>query len=83
MVSAYCCGVQLAISAAWGMMPWLLWDTAIRSTTSSLPAASLAVVSALVLARGSNMTMFVCAIAPLCLHDHRCALPLGIRLSTM
>ena len=61
----YFCAAQLAISAGWGTMPWLLWDHADPINHLFLAMASLGVASALVLARGSNMTMFICAIAPL------------------
>ena len=61
----YFCGAQLAISTAWGAMPWLLWDYAHAINHLFLATAAVAVVSALVLARGSNMAMFVCAIVPL------------------
>jgi two-component system, cell cycle sensor histidine kinase PleC len=59
------CGSQLGISAAWGAMPWLLWSPADPVNHLFLATSAIAVVSALVLARGSNMTMFVCAIIPL------------------
>ena len=59
------CGGQLLISAAWGVMPWLLWDEASPVNHLFLATAATAVVAALVLARGSNMAMFLCAIVPL------------------
>ena len=59
------CGGQLAISAAWGAMPWLLWEHANPVNHLFLAASATAVAAALVLARGSNMAMFVCAILPL------------------
>ena len=59
------CGGQLAISAAWGVMPWLLWDQANPVNHLFIATATTAVVAALVLARGSNMAMFLCAIVPL------------------
>jgi two-component system cell cycle sensor histidine kinase PleC len=69
------CAVQLAISAAWGAMPWLLWDHGHPVNHLFLATSAIAVVSALVLARGSNMAMFVCAIVPIsCLTTLRFAM---------
>ena len=59
------CGAQLAVSAGWGAMPWLLWNHANPVNHLFLATSAIAVVSALVLARGSNMAMFICAIVPL------------------
>ena len=59
------CGGQLGISAAWGAMPWLLWEPSNPVNHLFLATSTTAVAAALVLARGSNMAMFVCAILPL------------------
>ena len=48
-------------------MPWLLWDHGNPVNHLFLAAASLAVVSALVLARGSNMTHVRLRLAPISL----------------
>ena len=61
------CVMQLAISVAWGAMPWLLWDHGNPVNHIFLATGAIAVVSALVLARGSNMAMLVCALAPISL----------------
>ena len=69
------CGAQIGVSAAWGAMPWLLWDHGNPINHLFLATSAIAVVSALVLARGSNMAMFVCAIVPLsCLTTLRFAM---------
>jgi two-component system cell cycle sensor histidine kinase PleC len=61
------CVMQLAVSAAWGTMPWLLWETGNAVNHLFLACCAIAVVSALVLARGSNIAMFVCALVPVSL----------------
>ncbi len=61
------CGMQLAISTAWGTMPWLLWDSGNAVNHIFIATSVIGVVSALVLARGSNMTLFICALAPISL----------------
>jgi len=69
------CGAQIGVSAAWGAMPWLLWDPGNPINHLFLATSAIAVAAALVLARGSNMAMFVCAIVPLsCLTTLRFAM---------
>ena len=60
----HCLG-QLLISAAWGAMPWILWDRANPVNHIFLAASAIAVVSALAVARGSNMAMFITGLLPL------------------
>jgi two-component system cell cycle sensor histidine kinase PleC len=57
--------MQLLVSAAWGAMPWILWDRANSVNHIFLAACAIAVVSALALARGSNMAMFVTGLVPI------------------
>jgi two-component system cell cycle sensor histidine kinase PleC len=57
--------MQVAISAAWGAMPWLLWETGNGLNHLFLAAATLAVVSALLVSRGSNMTMYLASLLPI------------------
>src|SRR6185437_9571105 len=55
--------------------PWLLWDPGNPINHLFLATSAIAVAAALVLARGSNMAMFVCAIVPLsCLTTLRFAM---------
>jgi two-component system cell cycle sensor histidine kinase PleC len=61
------CITQLLVSAAWGTMPWLLWESGNAVNHLFLASCAIAVVSALVLARGSNIAMFVCALVPVSL----------------
>jgi two-component system cell cycle sensor histidine kinase PleC len=56
--------MQVAISAAWGAMPWLLWERGNGINHLFLAAAALAVVSALLVSRGSNMTMYLASLVP-------------------
>ena len=61
------CFMQLLVSAAWGTMPWLLWESGNAVNHLFLACCTIAVVSALVLARGSNIAMFICALVPVSL----------------
>ncbi len=61
------CAMQLAISTAWGTMPWLLWSGGDALNHIFVATCAIAVVSVLVLSRGSNMTMFICALLPITL----------------
>jgi two-component system cell cycle sensor histidine kinase PleC len=58
-------GMQLGISLAWGFMPWLLWEPGNSVNHIFLAACTIAVISALVAARGSNMAMFVASLVPI------------------
>ena len=60
----HCIG-QLLISAAWGSMSWILWDRGNDVNHIFLAASAIAVVSALAVARGSNMAMFITGLLPL------------------
>src|SRR6185312_14295932 len=57
--------MQIAISAAWGAMPWLLWESGNGINHLFLAAAVLAVVSALLVSRGSNMSMYLASLVPI------------------
>ncbi len=61
------CAMQLAVSAAWGTMPWLLWDAGNPVNHIFLAASSVAVVSGLVAARGGNMALFIAGLVPISL----------------
>jgi two-component system cell cycle sensor histidine kinase PleC len=56
---------QIAISAAWGCMPWLFWEPGNAINHLFLGAAVVCVVAALLVSRGSNMTMYVASLVPL------------------
>ncbi len=57
--------MQMGISAAWGFMPWLLWEPGNALNHVFLAACGIAVISGMVVARGSNMPMFVSALVPI------------------
>jgi two-component system cell cycle sensor histidine kinase PleC len=58
---------QVAASAAWGLMPWLCWDVYDPLNHMFLACAAMAVIAALVVSRGSNMTMYIASLAPVAL----------------
>ena len=59
--------MQAVISAAWGVLPWLLWDNASDINHIFIAAAMLTVVSALVVSRGSHMEMLIASLVPVSL----------------
>ncbi len=61
------CAMQLTISAAWGTLPWLLWSDGDAVNHIFVATCGIAVVSVLLLSRGSNMTMFLCVLLPISL----------------
>ena len=56
--------MQVASSAAWGLLPWLCWQPGNAVNHIFLAACVMAVIAGLVVARGSNMTMYVANLAP-------------------
>jgi two-component system cell cycle sensor histidine kinase PleC len=59
--------MQVAGSAAWGLMPWLCWQPGDALNHMFLAASVMAVVAALVVSRGSNMDMYMASLAPVSL----------------
>jgi two-component system, cell cycle sensor histidine kinase PleC len=59
--------VQAFGSAAWGLMPWLCWEKGNEQNHIFLAACLMAVIAGLVVARGSNMRMYVANLMPLSL----------------
>jgi len=57
--------MQAVISAAWGLMPWLLWEPGNLVNHMYLGAATAAVLAMLVVSRSSHMDMFLASIVPL------------------
>jgi two-component system cell cycle sensor histidine kinase PleC len=57
-------GMQALVSAAWGVLPWLLWDSASQINHLFIVAAMLTVVAGLVVSRGSHMDMLVASLVP-------------------
>jgi two-component system cell cycle sensor histidine kinase PleC len=59
--------VQLAASAAWGLMPWLCWEPANPLNHMFLACGVMTVIATQMVSRGNNMTMYVASLAPLTL----------------
>ncbi len=59
--------MHVAISGAWGAMPWLLWEAGNGINHLYLAASVLSVVAALLVSRGSNMAMYVASLVPISL----------------
>jgi two-component system cell cycle sensor histidine kinase PleC len=59
--------IQAFGSAAWGLMPWLCWEKGNGLNHMFLAACVMAVIASLVVARGSNMKMYVANLLPLAL----------------
>ena len=59
--------MQIAISVAWGLMPWLCWEAGNALNHMFLAAAVLSVLAALLVSRGSNMDMYIASLVPLSL----------------
>ena len=60
-------GLQLLGSAAWGLLPWLCWEPGNPVNHMAVAACVMAVVAGLVVARGSNMIMYIANLAPVSL----------------
>ena len=58
---------QVVMSIAWGLMPWLCWEPNNPVNHIFLAACVMAVVSALVVSRGSNMDMYLASLVPISL----------------
>ncbi len=57
--------MQAVISAAWGLMPWLLWDPTSVVNHVFLACATVGVLAMLIVSRSSHMDMFLASIVPL------------------
>jgi two-component system cell cycle sensor histidine kinase PleC len=58
-------GMQAAGSAAWGLLPWLCWQANDPFNHMFLAGCIMAVTAALVVSRGSNMTLYIASLAPI------------------
>ena len=59
--------IQAVGSAAWGLMPWLCWEKGNELNHMFLASCVMAVIAGLVVARGSNMRMYIANLLPLSL----------------
>ncbi|HSZ75128.1 MAG TPA: ATP-binding protein [Rhizomicrobium sp.] len=57
--------LQIAISTAWGTMPWLLWDHGNAINQIFLGAAVVAVVAGVVVSRANHVDMFLASLVPI------------------
>lgn len=58
-------GIQIAISSAWGVMSWVLWDSSNPLNHVFLIAAVVAVLASLLISRANHIDMFVACMLPL------------------
>jgi two-component system cell cycle sensor histidine kinase PleC len=59
--------IQAFGSAAWGLLPWLCWEKSNELNHMFLASCVMAVIAGLVVARGSNMRMYISNLLPLSL----------------
>ncbi|HEV2650295.1 MAG TPA: HAMP domain-containing sensor histidine kinase [Rhizomicrobium sp.] len=57
--------LQIFISAIWGLVPWVLWDTGNEANHIFLAGATIAMLAGLIVSRASHMDMFVACLAPI------------------
>lgn len=57
-------GLQVVISAVWGLMPWLLWDSHSDLNHMFLAASTISILAGLVISRASHMDMFLASLIP-------------------
>ena len=57
-------GLQAIISAVWGLMPWLLWDSSSQINHMFLAATTVCLLAGLVVSRASHMDMFLASLLP-------------------
>ena len=57
--------LQIAISSAWGLMPWLLWQSGNPMNHIFLALAVVAILSWLIVSRISHMDMFMASVVPM------------------
>jgi two-component system, cell cycle sensor histidine kinase PleC len=57
-------GLQIVVSAVWGLMPWLLWDGASNINHVFLAASTISILAGLVVSRASHMDMFLASLIP-------------------
>ena len=59
--------VQIAVSMAWGCLPWLCWEPGNTVNHLFIAACVMSVLAALLVSRGSNITMYVASLVPISL----------------
>jgi two-component system cell cycle sensor histidine kinase PleC len=56
--------IQIAISGAWGLMPWILWEPGNPINHLFLAAAVICVTAGLVISRANHMDMLLACLGP-------------------
>jgi two-component system cell cycle sensor histidine kinase PleC len=57
-------GIQAIVSVVWGLMPWLLWDSASQINHIFLAASTVCILAGLVVSRASHVDMFLASLVP-------------------
>ncbi len=57
--------IQVAISAAWGLLPWIVWAPGEIGNSLFILLAITATLSSLMLSRASNISMFLAGMIPM------------------
>ncbi len=57
-------GLQVIVSAVWGLMPWLLWDSRSDINHVFIAASTISILAGLVVSRASHMDMFLASLIP-------------------
>jgi len=60
-------GAQVGISAAWGLLPWLLWDPGNLANHLFILIAIATTISSLLISRLGSVTLLVCGMVPVVL----------------
>jgi len=56
--------LQVVVSAVWGLMPWLLWDSRSDINHVFIAASTISILAGLVVSRASHMDMFLASLIP-------------------
>ena len=57
--------VQILISAAWGLLPWILWDSSMERNHIFLFASIVCIFAGFVVSRASHLDMLVASLVPI------------------
>jgi two-component system cell cycle sensor histidine kinase PleC len=56
--------LQVVVSAAWGLMPWALWEPGSTMNNVFLAAATMCIMAGFVVSRASHLDMFLASLVP-------------------
>jgi two-component system cell cycle sensor histidine kinase PleC len=57
--------LQVVISAVWGLLPWLLWDSTSQINHIFLAGATISMLAGLIVSRATHQDMFLACLAPI------------------